>query len=140
MAAIHSNLRRDTAAYAQNCDAYEILRNRVAAARAQAIVGGSQTARDLHRSRGKLLVRERITTLLDPGTPFLEIGQLGGHELYDDPTPSGGIVTGVGMVSGRACVIMANDATVKGGTYLPITIKKQVRAQAVARENGLPSI
>lgn len=140
MATIHSAFRHEHPSVTRNRDAYHALRARVAAARAQAITGGSQSARDLHRSRGKLLARERITTLLDPGTPFLEVGQLGGHELYDDPTASGGIVTGVGIVSGRPCVIMANDATVKGGTYLPITIKKQVRAQAVARENGLPSI
>src|ERR1017187_6888615 len=101
MAAIHSSLRRDDPAVARNREAYEILRSRVGAARAQAITGATKSARGLHRSRGKLLVRERITALLDPGTPFLEIGQLGGHELYDDPTPSGGIVTGVGIVSGR---------------------------------------
>ena len=140
MAVLHSTLRRDDPAHARNREAYEALRARVAQARAEAIAGGTAHARDLHRSRGKFLARERMNSLLDPGTPFLEIGQLGGHELYEDATPSGGIVTGVGIVSGRPCVIMANDATVKGGTYLPITIKKQVRAQAVARENGLPSI
>jgi 3-methylcrotonyl-CoA carboxylase beta subunit len=140
MAVIRSSIRSDASDFRQNCEAYAVLRARVAKARAQALAGGSKHAHELHHSRGKLLARERITSLLDPGTPFLEIGQLGGHELYDDPTPSGGIVAGVGMVSGRACVIMANDATVKGGTYFPITIKKQVRAQAVAREGGLPSI
>ena len=140
MAVIHSTLRRDDPAFARNQAAYEMQRGRVAAARALAVAGGSAHAHELHRSRGKLLARERIGALLDPGTPFLEIGQLGGHELYEDATPSGGIVTGIGVVSGRPCAIMANDATVKGGTYLPITIKKQVRAQAMARENGLPCI
>jgi 3-methylcrotonyl-CoA carboxylase beta subunit len=140
MPVIHSGISVESADFRRNREAYDALRARVSAARAQAIAGGSDKARKLHHSRGKLLARERIDALLDPGTPFLEIGQLGGHELYDDPTPSGGIVTGVGVVCGRPCVVMANDATVKGGTYLPITIKKQVRAQAVARENGLPSI
>ena len=140
MATLRSSIRRDDPGFVRNLEAYEALRARVAAARAQAVLGGSAQSRELHRSRGKMLARERVTSLLDPGTPFLEIGQLAGHELYDDLTPSGGIVTGTGIVSGRACMIMANDATVKGGTYLPITIKKQVRAQAVARENALPSI
>jgi len=140
MATIASSVRRDDPVLARNREAYDSLRARVRAAREHAIAGGSEQARDLHRSRGKMLARERIAALLDPGTPFLEVGQLAGHDLYDDPTPSGGIVTGVGVVSGRACMIMANDATVKGGTYLPITIRKQVRAQAIARENGLPSV
>ena len=140
MPVIHSSVHTENPVFRRNREAYDVLRGRIGEARAQAIAGGSENARKLHRSRGKLLARERINVLLDPGTPFLEFWQLGGHDLYGDPTPCGGIVTGVGVVSGRPCVIMANDATVKGGTYLPITIKKQVRAQAVARENGLPSI
>lgn len=140
MPVLHSGPRAAETSLGRNRAAYDELRARVALARAAAVAGGGERARELHRARGKLLARERVNALLDPGTPFLELGQLAGHELYDDPTPSGGIVTGVGVVAGRLCVIMANDATVKGGTYLPITIKKQVRAQAVARENGLPSV
>src|SRR5690606_24444519 len=123
-----------------NLHAYETLRQGLEQARAQALAGGGERARELHRSRGKLMARERIAQLIDPGTPFLEIGQLAAHEVYEEAVPSAAIVTGVGMVEGRACMLMANDATVKGGTYFPLTIKKQLRAQAIARENGLPSI
>lgn len=115
-------------------------RRAVAEARRIAIAGGSSASVDRHRRRGKLIARERISQLLDPGTPFMEIGQLAGHGLYDEPVPSGGLVTGIGMVEGRLAMVMANDATVKGGAYYPITVKKQIRAQQVARENGLASI
>jgi len=103
--------------------------------------GGDERARTRHTSRNKLLVRDRIGTLLDHGSPFLELSQLAGHELYEkESVPAGGIVTGIGKVSGVECVIVANDPTVKGGTYYPITVKKHVRAQEVARENSLPCI
>jgi len=102
--------------------------------------GGSAAARTQHEGRGKMFVRDRIDRLLDPGSPFLEIGQLAGHQLYDDWIPSGGIVTGIGRVSGRECVIVGNDATVKGGTYYPITVRKHLRAQEVALENRLPCV
>jgi acetyl-CoA carboxylase carboxyltransferase component len=102
--------------------------------------GGSEQAVALHKSRGKLLARERIERLLDPDTPFLELSALAAGGLYGDEVPSAGIVTGIGVVSGRECVIVANDATVKGGTYYPITIKKHIRAQEIARENRLPAI
>jgi len=102
--------------------------------------GGGEEARNRHRSRGKLLVRERVATLIDPGSPFLELSQLAAHSMYGDEVPSAGIVTGVGRVSGRECVIVANDATVKGGTYFPITVKKHLRAQEIARANHLPCI
>lgn len=93
-----------------------------------------------HRKRGKLFVRDRIAHLLDPGSPFLEIGALAGMGLYDGVRPGGGIVTGIGTVAARNCMIIANDATVKGGTYFPITVKKHLRAQEIAEENGLPCI
>ena len=94
-----------------------------------------------HRSRGKMLPRERIEQIVDPGSPFLELPALAGHELYgDEVIPSGGIVTGVGSVHGRPVMIVANDATVKGGTYYPITAKKHLRAQEVAAENRLPCL
>ncbi|TMQ59209.1 MAG: methylcrotonoyl-CoA carboxylase [Candidatus Eisenbacteria bacterium] len=94
----------------------------------------------LHRDRGKLLVRERIERLLDPDTPFLELSPLAATGLYNDEIPAAGIVTGIGVISGRECVIVANDATVKGGTYYPITIKKHIRAQEIALENRLPAV
>src|SRR5881396_3309493 len=102
--------------------------------------GGSEQAVALHRSRGKLLPRERIERLLDPDTPFLELSALAAGGLYDGEVPSAGIVTGVGVISGRECVIVANDATVKGGTYYPVTVKKHLRGQEIALENRLPCL
>ena len=90
--------------------------------------------------RGKLLPRERIALLLDPGSPFLELSQLAAHGMYDGEVPAAGIVTGIGRIAGRECVIVANDATVKGGTYFPLTVKKHLRAQEIARENRLPCL
>ena len=102
--------------------------------------GGSPTARDRHTARGKLLVRDRVDRLLDPGSPFLELSPLAAYGMYDDAVPAAGIVTGIGRVSGRECVVVANDATVKGGTYYPITVKKHLRAQQVAADNHLPCV
>ena len=102
--------------------------------------GGGDRARDKHLGRGKLLVRDRIRSLLDPGAPFLELSQLAAHGMHDNEVACAGIVTGIGRVSGQECVIVANDATVKGGTYYPITVKKHLRAQEIALENGLPCI
>ena len=102
--------------------------------------GGGEAARKRHASRGKKLPRERVQALIDPGSPFLELSQLAAHGLYDDEVPSAGIITGIGRVSGRECVIVANDATVKGGTYFPLTVKKHLRAQEIARANRLPCL
>jgi 3-methylcrotonyl-CoA carboxylase beta subunit len=102
--------------------------------------GGSERARTRHRERGKLLARERVAKLLDPGSSWLEIGRLAAHGVYDQPLPAAGIVCGVGTVGGARCMIVANDATVKGGTYYPLTVKKHLRAQEIALENGLPCI
>lgn len=103
--------------------------------------GGPPKAREKHIARKKMLPRDRITALIDPGTSFLELSPLAGHELYDgEEVPAGGIITGVGMVEGVTCMIVANDSTVKGGTYYPITVKKHLRAQAIAEENKLPCI
>src|SRR3954470_12507963 len=102
--------------------------------------GGDDAARTRHVERGKLLVRERIDRLLDPGSPFVELSPLAGWELYDDVVPAAGIVTGVGRVEGVRCMVVANDATVKGGTYYPVTVKKHLRAQQIAAENRLPCI
>ncbi|CZS98029.1 propionyl-CoA carboxylase beta chain, mitochondrial precursor [Rhynchosporium graminicola] len=103
--------------------------------------GGSQKARDKHIARKKMLPRDRVTTLIDPGTSFLELSALAGHELYPEAEiAAGGIITGVGVIEGVTCMIVANDSTVKGGTYYPITIKKHLRAQAIAQENNLPCV
>jgi 3-methylcrotonyl-CoA carboxylase beta subunit len=103
-------------------------------------LGGGETARARHLSRGKLLPRDRINALLDPGTPFLELSQFAAHGVYDEAEPAAGILTGIGRVSGRECMIVANDPTVKGGTYYPLTVKKHLRAQEIARENRLPCL
>lgn len=101
--------------------------------------GGPDKAREKHLARNKMLPRHRITALIDAGTTFMELSPMAGYELYPEAeVPAGGIITGVGVVEGVRCVIVANDSTVKGGTYYPITVKKHLRAQAVAQENKLP--
>jgi 3-methylcrotonyl-CoA carboxylase beta subunit len=107
---------------------------------AEIALGGEAAARQKHAARGKLLPRDRVEALLDPGAPFLELSQLAAYKVYKDTVPAAGIITGIGRVSGRECVIVANDATVKGGTYYPLTVKKHLRAQDIARENRLPCI
>ncbi|XP_025061443.1 methylcrotonoyl-CoA carboxylase beta chain, mitochondrial isoform X3 [Alligator sinensis] len=104
-------------------------------------LGGGEKARKLHTSRGKLLPRERIDRLIDPGSPFLEFSQFAGYQLYgNEEVPAGGIITGIGRVSGVECLVVANDATVKGGTYYPVTVKKHLRAQEIAMQNHLPCL
>jgi 3-methylcrotonyl-CoA carboxylase beta subunit len=103
-------------------------------------LGGDEAARKRHVGRGKLLPRERVRTLIDPGAPFLEFSAFAAHGMYDGEVPAAGIVTGIGRVAGTECVIVANDATVKGGTYFPMTVKKHLRAQEIARENRLPCL
>ncbi|NLE80907.1 MAG: methylcrotonoyl-CoA carboxylase [Rhodococcus sp.] len=105
-----------------------------------AALGGSEKSRERHVSRGKLLPRERVDTLLDPGSAFLEIAPLAANGMYDDECPGAGVIAGIGRVSGRECVIVANDATVKGGTYYPMTVKKHLRAQEIALQNHLPCL
>lgn len=102
--------------------------------------GGGDEAIAKHRKRNKLLARERIQLLCDPDTPFVEVSPLAAWDMYDNDAPSAGIVTGIGLVEGQECVIVANDATVKGGTYYPITVKKHLRAQEIAEQNHLPCI
>jgi 3-methylcrotonyl-CoA carboxylase beta subunit len=114
----------------------EELRARVA----QAALGGPERSRERHTARGKLLPRQRVERLLDPGSPFLEIGQLAANGLYDGEVPGAAVIAGIGRVSGRQCMIVANDATVKGGTYYPLTVKKHLRAQEIAQENHLPCL
>ena len=103
-------------------------------------LGGGEDARKKHTSRGKLLPRDRVQMLLDPGTPFLEFSQMAAYGMYQDAAPSAGIITGIGRVAGQECVIVCNDATVKGGTYYPMTVKKHLRAQEIADQNNLPCI
>ncbi|AXB44998.1 carboxyl transferase domain-containing protein [Amycolatopsis albispora] len=127
----------DYARYATgHAELAEDLRKRIGQAR----LGGPEKARIRHVERGKLLPRDRVDALLDPGSPFLELSPLAATGLYDDEAPAAGIITGVGRVSGRECVIVANDATVKGGTYYPMTVKKHLRAQEVALHNNLPCL
>src|SRR5687767_4646571 len=102
--------------------------------------GGGERALQRHRDQGKLPARERIDELLDPGSPFLELSPLAAWSMYDGDAPAAGLITGIGRVSGREVLIVANDATVKGGTYYPLTVKKHVRAQQIALENRLPCV
>jgi 3-methylcrotonyl-CoA carboxylase beta subunit len=108
--------------------------------RAEAALGGPKRARERHRERGKLLPRDRVMRLIDPGSPFLELSPLAAHGMYEDPIHGGGIITGIARIEGRECVIVCNDSTIKGGTYYPMTVKKHLRAQEIARENRLPCI
>ncbi|WP_136634962.1 carboxyl transferase domain-containing protein [Pseudooceanicola onchidii] len=112
----------------------------VRAAAEAATQGGGQKSRDRHVSRGKMLPRDRVAGLLDPGSPFLELGATAAHGMYDDAAPCAGIITGIGQVQGREVMVVCNDATVKGGTYYPMTVKKHLRAQEVAEENHLPCV
>jgi 3-methylcrotonyl-CoA carboxylase beta subunit len=128
------------AAFEENRAHFERLEAELATHRAAARAGGGPDAVRRHQEQGKLLVRERVERLLDPQTPFLEIGLLAGHALHDGAVPSAGLVTGIGRVAGRDVMVVANDATVKGGTYFPITVKKHLRAQEIAEENRLPCV
>ena len=110
----------------------------IAQAAAQAAAGGGAVARARHVARGKMLPRDRVAGLLDPGSPFLEIGATAAHGLYDGAAPCAGLIAGVGLVHGREVMVVCNDATVKGGTYFPMTVKKHLRAQEIAAENRLP--
>lgn len=116
------------------------LRDELMARTAKTALGGSEKSRTRHTDRGKLLPRDRVTQLLDPGTPFLEVSALAANGMYDDAVPGASLICGIGQVSGRMVMIVANDATVKGGTYFPVTVKKHLRAQEIAEQNHLPCI
>jgi 3-methylcrotonyl-CoA carboxylase beta subunit len=140
MTDIQTTLDTESREFGDNAEAMKGL---VADLRAQldiAMQGGSEEARARHVTRGKLLARERINLLLDPGTPFLELSALAAHGMYGGDVHAASLITGIGRVSGRECVIIANDATIKGGTYYPMTVKKHLRAQEIARENHLPCV
>ncbi|OJY70328.1 MAG: methylcrotonoyl-CoA carboxylase [Rhodospirillales bacterium 70-18] len=137
---LHSEADPRSDAFRANAAAMAELVADLRAQAARAALGGGEASRQRHVARGKLLPRARIEALLDPGTPFLELSQLAAHGMYGNEVPSAGIITGIGRVSGRECVVVCNDATVKGGTYYPLTVKKHLRAQEIARANRLPCL
>jgi 3-methylcrotonyl-CoA carboxylase beta subunit len=140
MAVLTSQLDRDAEEFARRRERMDELVSELRERTAQVARGGGEKATERHRSRGKLPARERVDLLVDPRTAFLELNALAAWEMYDGGAPSAGIVTGIGLVEGRECVIVANDATVKGGSYFPLTVKKHLRAQEVAEQNRLPCI
>ncbi|MGF1563714.1 MAG: carboxyl transferase domain-containing protein [Geminicoccaceae bacterium] len=140
MATLQSAVSPRSDSFAANRAAHEAAMAPVHEAAALAVAGGGETARARHVSRGKILPRERVSRLLDPGSPFLEIGMFAAHGLYDGASPAAGLVTGIGRVAGREVMIVCNDATVKGGTYYPMTVKKHLRAQEIAEANRLPCV
>jgi len=140
MSVLTSHVERESELFTQRRDQMEALVGEVRERTALVARGGGEKALERHRSRGKLPARERVDRLLDPGSAFLELGALAAWDMYEGQAPSAGIVTGIGVIEGRECVIVANDATVKGGTYFPLTVKKHLRAQEVAEQNGLPCI
>ena len=140
MATLDSQLNVRSAEFQANATAMQAIVDDLKARVAKVSEGGGEDARKKHTSRGKLLPRERVNQLLDPGTPFLEFSQLAAFGMYDDDAPGAGVITGIGRVAGCECVIVCNDATVKGGSYFPITVKKHLRAQEIAKENRLPCI
>src|SRR6185312_2590583 len=140
MPIIESRIDAKSAEFRGNAARLSELVDDLQAQLARVAEGGGEKARDKHTSRGKLLPRERIRALLDPGSPFLELSPLAAHGMYDGAAPAAGIITGIGRVQGIEIVVVANDATVKGGTYFPVTVKKHLRAQEVALENRLPCI
>ena len=140
MSTIKSQINVRSDEFRANADAMRTVVEDLRAQAARVSLGGGEAARAKHAARGKLLPRDRVNHLLDPGTAFLEVGQLAAFGMYDDDAPSAGVITGIGRVNGTECMIVANDATVKGGTYYPMTVKKHLRAQEIAEQNHLPCI
>src|SRR5579871_2172289 len=138
MEIIESLVDLNAPAFQENAAFHRALASSLREAQAAVKRGGGEEAVAKHRARGKMLARERIDSLLDPAAPFLEFSVLAAHGMYDDEAPGAGIVTGIGPVSGQECVLIANDATVKGGAYFPMTVKKHLSAQEIGRENRLP--
>src|SRR6476469_8539005 len=137
---IDTKLATDSDEFRVRAEHNRALAERLRADVAAAAQGGSEKHRERHVSRGKLLPRDRVERLLDPGSPFLEIGQLAACDMYDGEVPGAGMICGIGRVSGRQVMIVCNDATVKGGTYYPLTVKKHLRAQEIAEQNRLPCV
>ncbi|MGS2723668.1 carboxyl transferase domain-containing protein [Porticoccus sp. GXU_MW_L64] len=140
MATIKTKINTRSTDFAANAEAMQQQVDDLHNKLAQIKLGGGEKYRDKHIARGKLLPRDRINALLDPGSPFLELSQLAAWDVYEDYVPAAGIITGIGRVQGQECIIVANDATVKGGSYYPLTVKKHLRAQAIAEQNNLPCI
>jgi 3-methylcrotonyl-CoA carboxylase beta subunit len=140
VAKIASGVDTQSKEFRANAGAMRRLVQDLEAKRAEAALGGPQRSRERHAARGKLLPRERVLQLIDAGTPFLELSGLAANGMYEDAIHAAGIITGIGRIEGRDCVIVCNDATIKGGTYYPMTVKKHLRAQEIARENRLPCI
>ncbi|CAF9923789.1 MAG: Methylcrotonoyl-CoA carboxylase beta chain, mitochondrial [Gomphillus americanus] len=141
LSTIQSKIDPSSQQFRENTSAMDHLVSSLKEQHKRIVTGGPAKARDKHVARGKMLPRDRITALIDPGTPFLELSPLAGHELYPgEEVPAGGLITGIGKVNGVHCMIVANDSTVKGGSYYPITVKKHIRAQTIAQENRLPCI
>jgi acetyl-CoA carboxylase carboxyltransferase component len=140
MAVLTSQVERDSQVFAARRERMEELVGELRARTAQVAQGGGEKAVERHRSRGKMTARERIDRLVDPGSAFLELSALAAWDMYEGQAPSAGIVTGIGVIEGQECVLVSNDATVKGGTYFPITVKKHLRAQEIAEQNRLPCV
>ena len=140
METLKSGLDTAAAGFALNTAAQQALANELRQRLAVAAGGGPQRSRERHTARGKLLPRDRVTRLLDEGSPFLEVAPLAAEDMYDGECPGAGLIAGIGLVHGRQVMVLSNDATVKGGTYYPMTVKKHLRAQEIAMENRLPCI
>src|SRR3712207_2269623 len=139
MSKLRSHVDPRSEGFKENAEAYEELLQELRERSAESRRGGGEKAQRRHKERGKLPVRERVEMLLDPNTAFLELSPLAAFGMYDGRVPAAGIVTGIGRVAGREVMVIANDATVKGGTYYPITVKKHLRAQEIAEQNRLRS-
>ena len=140
MAILGSSIETSTVEFRANAERMRALVEELCARRLEASLGGPQRARERHVARGKLLPRERVMNLIDPGSSFLELSPLAANGMYDDAIHGAGVITGIGRVEGRECMVVCNDSTIKGGTYYPMTVKKHLRAQEIARENRLPCI
>ena len=140
LAILSSAIDTNAAEFRANAERMAALTAELRARRAEAAKGGPEKARERHVGRGKLLPRDRVMSLIDPGSPFLELSPLAANGLYDDAIHGAGLITGIGRVEGRECMVVCNDSTIKGGTYYPMTVKKHLRAQEIARENRLPCI
>jgi 3-methylcrotonyl-CoA carboxylase beta subunit len=140
LAILSSAIDTGGAAFGANAERMRALTAELQTRRAEAALGGSEKARERHIERGKLLPRDRVMNLIDPGSPFLELSPLAAFGMYDDAIHGAGLITGIGRIEGRECMVVCNDSTIKGGTYFPMTVKKHLRAQEIARENRLPCI
>jgi 3-methylcrotonyl-CoA carboxylase beta subunit len=140
LAILSSAIDKSAAEFRANAERMAALVADLQARRAEAAKGGPDKARERHVGRGKLLPRDRVTNLIDPGSPFLELSALAANGMYDDAIHGAGLITGIGRIEGRECMVVCNDSTIKGGTYYPVTVKKHLRAQEIARENRLPCV